>query len=444
MQLQADALFRTIDLYVDAIATRADAQVASLLAGTDALLADALARPVPGYLAPVAVSYLDSGGRGGAINRARTRLPGGIVLPVALVRVSPESLPARLSSCLHEAGHQLSADLHVLDEGRDVIEAAALRSRLDPTSARQWGLWTGELMADCWNIGLSGGAPGVDGLQRLLSLPTPWLFRVLPNDPHPRATCASSSLWRSLRNGIRTRCCRRSAGAPVSRHPTSCRDRRPEWCNWIAQRLRSPPLSRGTGSKDSAARRWARPARSADSRRKKRCARWTGSVWSASFAHGRCSRSRRSASAGSRAASPSMSSTASSVDGSTLSPNGTTSTRYPPMSDNSVYLRAALAQIPEKLRLWWGGELKSLREARALVEGSGTLAQTDAALLPLQTVKEGYKFDASILQRRSSATLLDQLYSVSDELVPFSWPMSARRSAIRRSPRSDSARSSAP
>ena len=185
LQLRADALFKTIDLYTDAITTRADARVAMLLAGTDVLLGDALARPVPGYSAPIAISYLDSGGRGGAINRARTRLPGGIVLPIALVRVSPESLPARLSSCLHEAGHQLSADLNLLDEGHDVIEAAALRALGDTAAARLWASWTLELLADCWNIGLSGGAPGVDGLQRLLSLPQAWLFRIIPNDPHP-------------------------------------------------------------------------------------------------------------------------------------------------------------------------------------------------------------------------------------------------------------------
>ncbi|MDL9998318.1 hypothetical protein QTI24_06895 [Variovorax sp. J22P240] len=185
LQLQADALFKTIDLYTDAIATRADARVAMLLAGTDVLIADALKRPVPGYAAPIAVSYLDSGSRGGAINRARTRLPGGIVLPIALVRVSPESLPARLSSSLHEVGHQLSADLNLLEEARDVIEAAALRALGQRPSARLWGTWALELMADCWNIGLSGGAPGVDGLQRLLSLPQAWLFHIIRNDPHP-------------------------------------------------------------------------------------------------------------------------------------------------------------------------------------------------------------------------------------------------------------------
>jgi hypothetical protein len=75
--------------------------------------------------------------------------------------------------------------LDLLEEGHGVIEAAAFKASGDVATARAWGSWTLELLADCWSIGLSGGAPGVDGLQRLLSLPRAWLFRMIPNDPHP-------------------------------------------------------------------------------------------------------------------------------------------------------------------------------------------------------------------------------------------------------------------
>jgi hypothetical protein len=185
LQLRADALFRTIDLYHDAFATRADAEVGLLLAGTDRLLASALRRPVPGYSPPAAVSYLDSGGRGGAITRARTRLPGGIVLPVALVRVSPESLPTRLSSALHEVGHQLAVDLNLLDEARELIMQASFDVLRNRESAALWASWTSELLPDAFAAGLGAGAPAVDGLQRVLSLPPAFLYVVSAGDPHP-------------------------------------------------------------------------------------------------------------------------------------------------------------------------------------------------------------------------------------------------------------------
>ena len=185
LQLRADALFRTIDLYHDAIAARADAEVGLLLAGMDYLLAAGLQRPVPGYSAPVAVSYLDSGGRGGAITRARTRLPGGVVLPLALVRVSPESLPTRLTSSLHECGHQLAVDLQVLDEARDVVIQQSFAVLQDREAAVLWGSWTSELMPDVFAAVLGAGAPAVDGLQRVLSLPPAFLYAMSQGDPHP-------------------------------------------------------------------------------------------------------------------------------------------------------------------------------------------------------------------------------------------------------------------
>jgi len=185
LQLRADALFKTLDLYHDAISTRADAEIGLLLAGTDRLLAAAMKRPVPGFTPPSAVSYLDSGGRGGAITRARTRLPGGIVLPVALVRVSPESLPTRLTSSLHEVGHQLAVDLNLLDEARDVITRSAFTVLRNPADAALWGSWTGELVPDAFAVGLGGGAPAVDGLQRVLSVPVPFAYVIAEGDPHP-------------------------------------------------------------------------------------------------------------------------------------------------------------------------------------------------------------------------------------------------------------------
>jgi hypothetical protein len=186
LQLRADALFRTLDVFLDGLSTRADAETGVLLRGTDFVVAAALDRRVPGYAPPLAVTYLDSAGRGGAIARARTEFPGGVVLPIALVRVSPETLPTRLTSLLHEAGHQLSSDLNVLEEGARVIHRAALEALGCRTRAALWASFASELLADVWGYVL-GGVPAVDGLQRVLSLPAPLLYLVRSKDPHPPA-----------------------------------------------------------------------------------------------------------------------------------------------------------------------------------------------------------------------------------------------------------------
>ena len=185
LQLRADSLFTTFDLLQDATSIRADVHTGSMLKGVDVLLEHCLRRPIPGYTPPLAVSYLDSSGRGGAIARARTKLPGGYVLGVGLVRVSPESIPMRLSSVLHEAGHQLSVDLQLLDEAKKKIHNAVFGVSKSKDVAKLYSSWASELMADCWSIVLCGGVPAVDGLQRVLSLPEQLLYIIRPNAPHP-------------------------------------------------------------------------------------------------------------------------------------------------------------------------------------------------------------------------------------------------------------------
>lgn len=185
LQLRVDALAQTLDFFMDAVSSRSDVDTGILLAGADRIVAAALARTVPGYVPPMAVTYLDSAARGGAIARARTRLPGGVILPIAMVRVSSETLPTRLTSVLHEAGHQLAVDLGLLDEARQLIQETAAPSLHDEGLGLQFASWSSELLADAVCLLLSGGGPGVDGLERVLSLPVGLLWRLDPEDPHP-------------------------------------------------------------------------------------------------------------------------------------------------------------------------------------------------------------------------------------------------------------------
>ena len=188
IQLRADALFSTFDLFQDAVALRADTELGKKLAGVDALLAQALARPIPGYTPPKAISYLDSTGRGGAIARARSRLGGGVRLgDAALVRVTPDSLLSnlRLSSAAHECGHQLNADFGLVEEGKRLAAAIGKRMTGSNTESLLLQTWVSESLADCWSVVLTGGAPAVDGLQRVLSLPREALYTIQPGRPHP-------------------------------------------------------------------------------------------------------------------------------------------------------------------------------------------------------------------------------------------------------------------
>lgn len=185
LQLRADALFTSYDLISDAILSRADPKVGLEMAGCDLLLGRAMRIDVPGYRPPPVITYPDSVTRGGAINRARTRLPGDVLLGAALIRVSRESIPTRLSSGCHEVGHQLAGDLGLLEEAAALIHDAALQALGDRAAAEAWRSWTSELVADVFGSALSGGVPAVDGLQRVLSLPAPLIYRIKPGDPHP-------------------------------------------------------------------------------------------------------------------------------------------------------------------------------------------------------------------------------------------------------------------
>lgn len=186
-QLRADALFATLDLLTDAVAQRANASIGLQLAGTEALARAALAARVPGYQPPPPLCYLD-GGRGGEIRRARVQLGGGVILPAALIAVGLSSLATRLSTVLHEAGHQIAVDLGLMQDAERVIQLAARTTLGSGALAEAWLPWTGELLADAWSVCTGGGVLALDGLQRLLiGLPPSLAGVILPGAPHPPA-----------------------------------------------------------------------------------------------------------------------------------------------------------------------------------------------------------------------------------------------------------------
>src|ERR1700677_2520015 len=173
------------DLFENVVAQRSDAQTGVWLSGLDNIAADAL-RLRGGYFAPPPiVCYLDHG-MGAAIRRARTRLPGGGLNPVAIVKIPRERLVGSgiTSSLFHEVGHQAAALLGLVESLRPVLRDITESNRSDDRTWRLWERWISEIVADVWSVARAGIAFTM-GLIGLVSLPRPFVFRLSPNDPHP-------------------------------------------------------------------------------------------------------------------------------------------------------------------------------------------------------------------------------------------------------------------
>jgi hypothetical protein len=185
LRLQALAAFTQFDLFSDALTQRSEHGFGVWLAGLDALAADALLLDGAYYEAPPALCYLDRGA-GAAIRRARTRLPGGGVNPVALIRVPRERLIGAGigSSLIHEVGHQAAALLGLVADFTPVLRAREATAGGEAVAWRLWRRWLGEIVADLWSVGHLGIGSTV-GLMSVVSLPRAFVFRLELDDPHP-------------------------------------------------------------------------------------------------------------------------------------------------------------------------------------------------------------------------------------------------------------------
>jgi hypothetical protein len=174
-----DALSQ-FDLFSEVVTQRSEHGNGVLLSGLDVAAAEALLVPGGFFQGPPVVCSLHRG-LGGAIRRARTRLPGGGDNPVALIRIPRERMIGYgiASSLVHEVGHQGAALLRLVE---------SLRGRLRPLRRRTvwslWDRWVSEIVADFWSIGRIGIGSTL-GLIGLVSLPRAFVFRPSDDDPHP-------------------------------------------------------------------------------------------------------------------------------------------------------------------------------------------------------------------------------------------------------------------
>ncbi|WP_209642137.1 hypothetical protein [Kibdelosporangium banguiense] len=172
-----------LDLFADAITQRSEHETGLWLSGLDVAASDALRLDNGAGVEEVPIiCYLDRG-PGAAIRRARTRLPGGVANPVAVVRIPRERMVGHgiASSLVHEVGHQGAALLDLV-----ACLRAELRGRSQSTGDAWhcWAAWISEIVADFWSVARLGIGSTL-GLIGVVSLPRPFVFRFTLDDPHP-------------------------------------------------------------------------------------------------------------------------------------------------------------------------------------------------------------------------------------------------------------------
>lgn len=178
-----DALSQ-FDLFSEVITQRSEHGNGVLLSGLDVAAAEALLLPGGFFEGPPVICSLHRG-LGGAIRRARTRLPGGGANPVALIRIPRERMIGYgiASSLVHEVGHQAAALLLLVETLRARLRPIRQRTRLR-AAWDLWDRWISEIVADFWSISRIGIGSTL-GLVGLVSLPRSFVFRPSDDDPHP-------------------------------------------------------------------------------------------------------------------------------------------------------------------------------------------------------------------------------------------------------------------
>ena len=173
-----------LELFHQVISQRSESEQGVWLSGLDVVAADALALPEY-YEAPPVICYLDRG-IGGAIRRARTRMPGGGENPVAVIRIPRERMIGSgiASSLVHETGHQAAALLGLVPSLRAGSAGQAAGRSASLCAWRLWERWISEIVSDFWSVARVGVVSTL-GLIGVVSLPRPFVFRINVDDPHP-------------------------------------------------------------------------------------------------------------------------------------------------------------------------------------------------------------------------------------------------------------------
>ena len=186
LKLRFNNILDQLDIFADVLTQRSEHQTGVWIAGLDVVATDALV-PQPGLYDPLPLMCFLERGHGAAIRKARTRLPGGDLNPVAIIQVPRERMVGSgiASSLIHEVGHQGAALLNLVESLREDLKK---RISLAPeTQKLAWSLyerWISEIVADFWAMGHLG-ISATQGLMGVVSLPEYFMFRIKLDDPHP-------------------------------------------------------------------------------------------------------------------------------------------------------------------------------------------------------------------------------------------------------------------
>ncbi len=185
LKLRFNAVITQFHIFADVLTQRSEHEIGVWIAGLDDFAADALALAGGYYEAAPVICYVDRG-IGGAIRRARTRLPGGDPSPVAIIRIPHERMIGSgiASSLAHETGHEASHLLGLINPLRLLLQERQ-RTRVESALVwRLWDRWISEILADFWGVAKVGVASTL-GLMSLVTLPRAFVFRIDTQDPHP-------------------------------------------------------------------------------------------------------------------------------------------------------------------------------------------------------------------------------------------------------------------
>jgi hypothetical protein len=172
----------TLDFYADALATRSQPQMATMLRACDHIATRGMAEALSplGRHVPAVLTYLDKG-LGASILKAGIRLwDPGVENSIAAIKAVRHNL-LRPTALLHEAGHQIA---HTTRWNEEL--AAALRNGLfeDPAVADLWESWASEIAGDAFAFVHTGFAELV-ALRDVVAGSDATVFQILPGDPHP-------------------------------------------------------------------------------------------------------------------------------------------------------------------------------------------------------------------------------------------------------------------
>lgn len=172
-----------LDFYADAINTRTNSDMASLMRACDRIAYNSMQKilkPLEKKTPPV-LTYIAKGLGASVLKAQLTLWDGKTKSTVAAIKVVRHNL-YRPTALIHESGHQIAHILNWNDELAEVFYERLKHVSID--LAELWSGWSSEIAADTFAFVHTGYA-SVAGLCDVVSGTNKFVFRYQSHDPHP-------------------------------------------------------------------------------------------------------------------------------------------------------------------------------------------------------------------------------------------------------------------